>query len=78
MGLKKPVDLASVVGQISAAGRELNSAYNDGFNQWEIKKELYHIKFLLDDIIERSGKFTGEEEFLKEEYQKKMINILKR
>jgi hypothetical protein len=78
MGFKKPVDLASVVGQISAAGRELNSAYNDGFNQWEIKKELYHIKFLLDDIIDRSGKFTGEEEFLKEESQKKMINILKR
>jgi hypothetical protein len=78
MGFKKPLDLNMVCHQISAAGRELHSHYNDGFTQWEIKKELYHIKFLLDDIIEKSGKFTGEEEFLKEESQRKVINILKR
>jgi hypothetical protein len=78
MGFKKPLDLNTVVHQISTAGRELTSPYNDGFTQWEIKKELYQIKFLLDDIIERSGAFTGEEEFLKEESQKRVINILKR
>jgi hypothetical protein len=78
MGFKKPLDLNTVIHQISAAGRELNSPYNDGFTQWEIKKELYYIKFLLDDIIERSSTFTGEEEFLKEESQKRVINILKR
>jgi hypothetical protein len=78
MGFKKPLDLNIVVQQIRAAGRELNSAYNDGFNKWEIKKELYQIKFLVDDIIEKSGSFTGEEDFLKEESQKRMINILKR
>jgi hypothetical protein len=78
MGFKKPIDFNTVINQISAAGRELSSPYNDGFNQWEIKKDLYYIKFLLDDIIERSGTFTGEEEFLKEESQKRMINILKR
>jgi hypothetical protein len=78
MGFKKPLELSTVVYQISAAGRELTSPYNDGFTQWEIKKELYYIKFLLDDIIERSGTFNGEEEFLKEESQKRMINILKR
>jgi len=78
MGFKKPLELSTVVYQISAAGRELTSPYNDGFTQWEIKKDLYYIKFLLEDIIERSGTFTGEEEFLKEESQKRMINILKR
>jgi hypothetical protein len=78
MGFKKPLDLNTVIHQISAAGRELNSSVNDGFNQWEIKKDLYQIKFLLDEIIERSGPFTGEEEFLKEESQKRIINILKR
>lgn len=78
MGFKKPLELSTVVQQIRAAGRELSSPYNDGFNQWEIKKDLYYIKFLLEDIIERSGTFTGEEEFLKEESQKRMINILKR
>lgn len=78
MGFKKPLELSTVVQLIRAAERELSSPYNDGFNQWEIKKDLYYVKFLLDDIIERSGTFTGEEEFLKEESQKRMINILKR
>ena len=78
MGFKKPLELSTIVYQISAAGRELNSPYNDGFTQGERKKDLYYIKFLLEDIIERSGTFTGEEEFLKEESQKRMINILKR
>jgi phosphoribosylpyrophosphate synthetase len=78
MGFKKPIDFNTVINQISAAKRELNSSYNDGFIQWEIKKELYQIKFLIDDIIESSGKFTGEEEFLKELSQKKVIDILKR
>jgi hypothetical protein len=78
MGFKKPLDLNIVCHQIRLAGRELHSPYNDGFTQWEIKKELYHIKFMLDDIIESSSKFTGEEEFLKEESQNRVINILKR
>jgi hypothetical protein len=78
MGFKKPLDLNSVLQQIRAAEREVNSSYNDGFIKWEIKKELYHIKFLLDELLLRSDKFTGEEEFLKEESQKMMINILKR
>jgi len=78
MGFKKPLDLSSVLQQIRAAEREVNSSYNDGFIKWEIKKELYHIKFLLDELLVRSDKFTGEEEFLKKESQKMMINILKR
>jgi hypothetical protein len=78
MGFKKPLDLNMVCHQIRVAGRELHSPYNDEFTQWEIKKELYHIKFMLDDIIESSSKFTDEDEFLKEESQKKIIDILKR
>ena len=60
------------------AGIEINSPYNDGFNAWEIKKDLYKIKFLLDNIIHQSSTFAGEQEFLEEESKKNVINILKR
>lgn len=78
MGFKKSLDLYSIHHQIYMAGIEINSPYNDGFNAWEIKKDLYKIKFLLDSIIHQSSKFTGEEEFLEEESKKNVINILKR
>ena len=48
------------------AGVELCSPKNDGFTQWEIKKELYQLKWLLDGIMQDSGTFVDEEEFLKE------------
>ena len=36
------------------------------FNQFEIKKDLHRIKWLLDEIMADSPTFAGEEEFLKE------------
>lgn len=66
MGFKKPIDYNSVNHQIYMAGVELYSPYNDGFTQWEIKKDLYKVKWLVDAILKDSGKFNDEEEFLKE------------
>ena len=39
MGFRKPMDYNSVHHQIYIAGVELHSKYNDGFNQFEIKKD---------------------------------------
>lgn len=54
------------------AGVELNSPRNDGFTQWEIKQDLYKIKFLVDEILKSSPKFVGETEFL-EQHQKQLM-----
>ena len=72
MGYRKPMDYNSVHHQIYMAGVELNSPYNDGFITYEIKKDLYKLKWLLDEIMADSPTFADEEEFLKEYSQKKM------
>jgi len=76
MGFRKPMDYNSVHHQIYIAGVELHSKYNDGFNQFEIKKDLHKLKWLLDEIIADSPTFAGEEEFLKEHDQTKMWRTL--
>lgn len=58
------------------AGVELCSPKNDGFTQWEIKKDLYKLKWLLDQIMDDSSTFVDEEQFLKEHEQVKMWRTL--
>lgn len=72
MGFRKPLDYNSVQHQIHMAGVELRSHYNDGFNQWEIKKDLYKLKWLLDGILKESPEFADEAKYL-EENEKKII-----
>ena len=76
MGFRKPMDYNSVSHQIYIAGVELHSNYNDGWNQWAIKQDLYKLKFLLDEILARSPEFVGEAEFLEEHSKKKMWKSL--
>jgi len=76
MGFKKPMDYNSVSHQIYMAGVELCSPKNDGFTQWEIKKDLYKLKWLLDQIMDDSSTFVDEEQFLKEHEQVKMWRTL--
>ena len=66
MGFRKPMDYNSVSHQIYMAGVELNSKYNDGFTQFEIKKDLHKLKWLLDAIMKDSPTFAGEDEFIAE------------
>jgi hypothetical protein len=77
MGFRKPMDYNSVQHQIYMAGVELHSPYNDGYNQWAIKQDLYRIKWLVDAILKDSGTFTDEDEFIKEYEQKVMWRTLK-
>ena len=76
MGFRKPMEYNSVSHQIYMAGIELRSNYNDGWNQWAIKQDLYKLKWLLDEIIADSPTFVDEENFLKEHSEKKMWKTL--
>ena len=58
------------------SGVELHSNYNDGYNQFEIKKDLHRIKWLLDEIMRDAPTFAGEDAFLKEHDQTKMWRTL--
>ena len=70
------MDYNSVSHQIYIAGVELHSPHNDGYVQWEIKKDLYQLKWLLDEILKDSSEFAGEAEFLQERSKKQMWRAL--
>lgn len=78
MGFKKPIDSVYTQMQLLGAYSELKSPYNDGFVQWELKKELYELKFVLDTILEDSPKFSGEDEWLLEQDKKHMWERLRK
>jgi hypothetical protein len=78
MGFKKSLDVNDVKLQLLQAHSEISSSYNDGFTQWEIKKELYEIKWLLDEILRRQPTFSEETEWLNEQEMKRMWSELKR
>ena len=76
MGYRKPMDYNQVHHQIYMSGVELHSSRIDGFTQFEIKKDLYKLKWLLDEIMADAPTFAGEDEFLKEHEQVKMWRTL--
>lgn len=77
MGFKKSWDVADISRQIHAMSRECNSVYNDGFTAFEIKKDLYSIKHIIDESIKNSPTFSGEDLWLTEQEQKRIIKHLK-
>jgi hypothetical protein len=79
MGFQKRWDLNDIRSQIQRCGIEVLSPYNDGYTAWSCKKELYEIKFLIDQLLTDAPKFGNEEtNFLKEHEQKTLIQILKK
>lgn len=78
MGFKKPIDYNSVHHQLYMAGVELNSPYNDGYTAFEVKKDLYKLKWLVDEILKESSTFSGEDEWLQENSKQKMWRTLKK
>lgn len=73
MGYRKNWDLTAIKHNLLRMAHECSSPYNDGYIQFEIKKELLEIKFLIDDIVESSPKFVGEEEI----YHQRLMNKIK-
>ena len=77
MGFRK-LDLISAEMNIHAAFIEVNSRFRDGFTQFEIKKDLYRLKWILDDYFAKAPVFAGEEEWVQEMLQKRVWEILKK
>ena len=78
MGFKKSWDTADIAHQIRSLSRECSSLYNDGFTAFELKKELHLIKTIVDQALHNAPEFGEmEETWLKEQEQKRIINILK-
>lgn len=78
MGFKKNWDVADVTSQIYSISREASSPYNDGFTAWGCKQDLLLIQQIVNDAVKRCPSFGSmEEEWLKEQEQKRIIKFLK-
>jgi hypothetical protein len=67
-----------VAAQVQAMCGELLSTYTDSYVAWDCKQELYKIKWMIDNTLNKSSMYSGEEEWLKEKEQEKIVEILKR
>lgn len=78
MGYKKPINVPDVVSQVRMAGYECRDSRTDGWTAFGIKQDLYQIKWALDDALRQCPIFVGEDEWLREQEQKRIIEILKK
>ena len=51
--------------------------YMTGWVNWPCKQDLYRVKFAVDEMLAKTPKFTGEDEWLEEQAKLKTFNILK-
>lgn len=49
----------------------------DGFVTWGCKQDLYRVKFLLDELLEKCPTYSVEAEWLREQEAEKIVRILK-
>jgi len=79
MAFKQNWDTPDIINQLRSLSRECSSVYNDGFTSFEIKKELYLIKEVVDKALQDSPNFGHlEQEWLDDREKKKVISILKK
>lgn len=78
MGFKKTWDVSDIAGQIHRLSSNCSSSYTDGFTAFELKKDLYQIKELIDQALQTAPDFGDlEQQWLTEQEQKRIIKILK-
>lgn len=79
MPLKKKLwDVGGIASQLRSLSSQCANPHNDGFTAFELKKDLYQIKQLVDEALERAPNFGQlEQDWLTEQEKKRIINILK-
>ena len=75
---KKDWSVDNIATQLRSLSRECSSPYNDGFTSFELKKDLYQIKDLVEQALSCSPNFGElEQDWLTEQEKKRIVNILK-
>ena len=75
---KKNWDVADIARQIHSMSRECTSPSTTGFVTFEIKKDLYQLKEIIDRALSDAPDFGElEKDWLNEQEKKRIIKILK-
>ena len=77
MGHRKDWDMNAIRHQIWTMRHEATTPQNDGWVAFGVKQELYQLKWQIDQALADCSTFAGEDEWLREQEQERIINILK-
>jgi hypothetical protein len=77
MGFKYSYNIATAAREINAAAYDACDNKLEGFTQWGAKQDLYRLKWILEDALKRCPKFSIEDEWLREQSKKQLIEVLK-
>lgn len=67
-----------IISQIRMAGYTGRDMRTDSYVAWGIKQKLYEVKWAVDEAIRNCPNFSPEQEWLEEQEQYQIINILKK
>lgn len=77
MGYKHSYDIATAIQTINAIAQTACNMRNDSYVQWGAKQDLYQLKWLIESALKRCPDFSIEDEWLREQEKKKVIQYLK-
>jgi hypothetical protein len=77
MGHKHSYNIDTALQTINALTHTVCDMRNDSYVQWGAKQDLYQLKWLIESALRRCPDFSTEDEWLREQEQKKIIKILK-
>jgi hypothetical protein len=76
MGYKYSYNITEAAREINAAAYDATNSRNDGYVAWGAKQDLYRLKWILEDAINRCPTFAPEADWLREQEKKKVVKIL--
>ena len=66
-----------VIAECQKMYRGATDPYETGWNNWPCKQDLYRVKFAVDEMLAKTSRFSGEDEWLLEQEQQQMWKVLK-
>ena len=78
MGYTRSYSITKAAQEINSAVYDATDSRMDGFTCWGAKQDLYRLKWLIEDAIKRCPHFSVEEEWLKEQEQKQLLDLLRK
>lgn len=78
MGYRKSTDVASILSQLRMTAYECSDQRTDSWVAWGLKQDLYQLKWELDKLINRCPTFAPENDWLREQEQNRIVEILKK
>jgi hypothetical protein len=68
----KDWNVNQVIGQCQKMYFGATDSHMTGFVNWPCKQDLYRVKFAVDEMLAKTSRFSGEDEWLLEQEKDKM------